>query len=150
MRRTRSTGCADCCARAATGHVAAPPTSVMKSRRRIAFTKAGTTLNRTITAGICNRRNGVQRLVCTAAILNCSCPLWARSGHPRGPYRLFQGGAWEADWSTGCQSVLSPGTGRGPSGAYVAGHQSTDQPGNSTVSITWITPFDCMTLRMVT
>ena len=52
-----------------------------------------------------------------------------------------------------CQSVLSPGTGRGPSGAFerhVAGHQSTDQPGNNTVSITWMTPFDCMTLRMVT
>src|SRR6516225_3337087 len=35
-------------ARATSGHVAvAPPSTVMKSRRRIAFTKAGTTPNRT-------------------------------------------------------------------------------------------------------
>src|SRR5262249_17885414 len=37
-----------CCARAASGHAAADPvTTLMKSRRRIAFTKAGTTPNRT-------------------------------------------------------------------------------------------------------
>src|SRR6516164_9807686 len=84
----------------------------------------------------------------------------------QGPNRLFQGGAWRLTGHSlvrslnmlrgirgNCQSVLSPGTGRGPSGAFerhVAGHQSTDQPGNNTVSITWMTPFDCMTLRMVT
>ena len=43
-RRIRS----DSCARAASGHEAADPaTTLMKSRRRIAFTKAGTTPNRT-------------------------------------------------------------------------------------------------------
>jgi len=37
-----------CCALAASGHeVADPAITLMKSRRRIAFTKAGTTLNRT-------------------------------------------------------------------------------------------------------
>ena len=44
MRRMRS----PCCARAVSGHAAADPTiTLMKSRRRIAFTKAGTTPNRT-------------------------------------------------------------------------------------------------------
>src|SRR6516165_4504048 len=38
IRRTRS----GCCARAATGHTAAPPTIVMKSRRLIASTEAQT------------------------------------------------------------------------------------------------------------
>src|SRR6516225_2037304 len=43
-RRIRS----GCCARAASGHeVADPAITLMKSRRRIAFTKAGTTPNRT-------------------------------------------------------------------------------------------------------
>jgi hypothetical protein len=38
----------DFCARAAGGHAAADPAiTLMKSRRRIAFTKAGTTPNRT-------------------------------------------------------------------------------------------------------
>jgi hypothetical protein len=37
------TGNAGCCARAASGHaVAAPPSDLMKSRRRIAFPKANT------------------------------------------------------------------------------------------------------------
>ena len=38
---------AACCARAVSGQAAVPPTNVMKSRRRIAFTEAGTTPNRT-------------------------------------------------------------------------------------------------------
>jgi len=39
---------AGCCARAAGGHTTADPaTALMKSRRRIAFTKAGTTTNGT-------------------------------------------------------------------------------------------------------
>src|SRR6516165_7064296 len=43
-RRIRS----GCCARASSGHeVADPAITLMKSRRRIAFTKAGTTPNRT-------------------------------------------------------------------------------------------------------
>ena len=33
---------------------------------------------------------------------------------------------------------------------HAAGPKTIYQPGNSTVSITWITPFDCITLRMVT
>jgi hypothetical protein len=41
-------GVAGCCAGTASGHAAADPaTTLMKSRRRIAFTKAGTTPNRT-------------------------------------------------------------------------------------------------------
>jgi hypothetical protein len=44
MRRMRP----DCCARAESGHPAAElAIALMKSRRRIAFTKAGTTPNRT-------------------------------------------------------------------------------------------------------
>ena len=34
-----------------------------------------------ITAGICERRNGVRGSVCAAAILSRSCPLWVKSGH---------------------------------------------------------------------
>ena len=34
-----------------------------------------------ITAGICDQRNGDQGLVCTAAILSRSCPLWVKSRH---------------------------------------------------------------------
>jgi hypothetical protein len=51
------------------------------------------------------------------------------------------------------RSVLSRGLGEDLVDAckrHIAGLQSTNQPGNSTVSITWMTPFDCMTLRMVT
>ena len=44
--------------------------------------------------------------------------------------------------------VLSPGKGERTS--PFAEPQGTYQPGNSTVSITWMTPFDCITLRMVT
>src|SRR5262249_57732472 len=36
-----------------------------------------------ITAGICDRRNGVQGSGCTATILSCQCPLWVKSGHCR-------------------------------------------------------------------
>src|SRR6516165_7430118 len=35
--------------------------------------------NDPITAGICDRRNGVQGSVCTAAILNAPCPLWSKA-----------------------------------------------------------------------
>jgi hypothetical protein len=42
------TGIAVCCARALSGHTAADPLIILKkSRRRIAFPKAGTTLIRT-------------------------------------------------------------------------------------------------------
>jgi hypothetical protein len=47
MRRTRS----DCCARAASGQVVVLPTSVRKSRRRIAFPRLGTTPNRGVQLG---------------------------------------------------------------------------------------------------
>src|SRR6516225_12445489 len=52
-------------------------------RRRIAHPK-GLGLRRfskSITAGIYDRRNGVQGSSCTAAILSCQCPLWVISGH---------------------------------------------------------------------
>jgi len=55
-----------------------PTIPFTKSRRRIAFTKAGTTPN-----WACNRRNGVRRGSCTAAILSRSCPLWVKSRHQR-------------------------------------------------------------------
>jgi hypothetical protein len=46
--RNPTTGIAGCCARVISGHEAADPAiTFMKSRRRIAFTKAGTTPNRT-------------------------------------------------------------------------------------------------------
>ena len=34
-----------------------------------------------VTTGVCDRRNGVRGLVCTAAILSRSCPLWVKSRH---------------------------------------------------------------------
>jgi hypothetical protein len=47
-RKKPITGIAGCCARAASGHTTADPViTLMKSRRRIAFTKAGTTPNST-------------------------------------------------------------------------------------------------------
>jgi hypothetical protein len=75
----------------------------MKLRRRIASPRLRTTPTALmITAGICDRRNGVQRLVCTAAIPNRSCPLWVISGHEgaslRCPKADIDGplrGAWE-------------------------------------------------------
>ena len=36
-----------------------------------------------VTTGVCDRRNGVRGLVCTAAILSRSCPLWVKSRHGR-------------------------------------------------------------------
>src|SRR5262249_9076875 len=42
---------------------------------------AVTGTERRITAGICERRNGIQGSVCTAAILSRSCPLWVKSRH---------------------------------------------------------------------
>jgi len=36
-----------------------------------------------ITAGICERRNGVSGSVCGAAILQLECPLWVKSRHRR-------------------------------------------------------------------
>jgi hypothetical protein len=48
LRRNPITGFVGCCVRAASGQtVADPAITLMKSRRRIAFTKAGTTPNRT-------------------------------------------------------------------------------------------------------
>jgi hypothetical protein len=56
------TGIPCCSARAASGHAtAAPPRSVMKSRRRIAFPKAQDQRHNTITAEIYALRNGVQQ-----------------------------------------------------------------------------------------
>jgi hypothetical protein len=76
------TGIADRRAGAARGHVvAALPINEMKSRRRIALTKASDHANYVITAGICDPRNEVQGSFCTAAILSRSCPLWVKSGH---------------------------------------------------------------------
>jgi hypothetical protein len=51
-----------CCARAVSGQAADEPTvTLMKSRRRIGFPKAWDYADwGAITAGICNRRNGVQ------------------------------------------------------------------------------------------
>src|SRR6516164_5156792 len=54
-----------------------------RERRRIAHPK-GLGLRRfskSITPGICGRRNGVSGSVCTAAILRRSCPLWVKSRH---------------------------------------------------------------------
>ena len=53
----------------------------MKSRRRIAFTKAGTTPSRMqLHQGFATGER-VQGSVCTAAILSRSCPLWVKSRH---------------------------------------------------------------------
>jgi hypothetical protein len=51
-------------------------------RRRIAHPKAQdyADFQNEITAGICDRRNGAQGSVCTAAILSRPCPLWVKSG----------------------------------------------------------------------
>ena len=58
--------------------------------RRIACPKAQDHANSVlITAGIYDRRNGVQGSVCAAAIRNRSCRLWVKSRH-RGPKALEQ------------------------------------------------------------
>ena len=59
-----------------------PPTSEMKSRRRIALPQgSGVRQQWLITSGICDRRNGVQGSGCTATILRRPCPLWVKSRH---------------------------------------------------------------------
>jgi len=72
-----------CCARAASGHeVADTAITLMKSRRRIALPEAQDYADcRIITAGICDRRNGVQLSFCMATIPRTQCPLWVKSGH---------------------------------------------------------------------
>jgi hypothetical protein len=62
--------------------VAAEPTiTLMKSRRRIALPKAGTTPTRTrLQQGFATGEMGF-RGHCKAAILNRSCPLWVKSGY---------------------------------------------------------------------
>ena len=79
------TGIVGCCARETSGHAAADPaTTLIKSRRRIAFPEAqdhAKTLQ--ITAGICDRRNGVQRSFCGATDFSPACPLWVKSEHQR-------------------------------------------------------------------
>ena len=73
----------DCCACATSGHVMAEPaTTLMKSRRRIAVPRLRTTPTVCmITAGICDRRNGVPGSGCTAAIVERECPLWVKGRH---------------------------------------------------------------------
>ena len=53
--------------------------------------------------------------------------------------------------NTGPKKSSPRGTGRGPgaSKAPIAGWGEDGQPGNITVLITWITPFDCMTFPIV-
>ena len=81
-------GIAACWARTASGvqAPAVPTIPLMKSRRRIAsprgFRSAPTVAYRdAITAGIYDRRNGVQGSVCTAPIPSRPCPLWVKSRH---------------------------------------------------------------------
>src|SRR5262249_53005435 len=79
LLRKPITGIAGCWTRAAKGQVTAEPTTtLMKSRRRIAHPKARdyADFQSAITAGICDQRNGFRGLVCTAAIISPSCPLW--------------------------------------------------------------------------
>jgi hypothetical protein len=81
------TGIAGCCARAASGQaVANAPITLKKSRRRIAFLKALKTAptiayDDVITAGIGDRRNGVDGSICAAKTLSILIPL---------AFRLFQ------------------------------------------------------------
>src|SRR6516162_5261873 len=71
-----------CCACAASGQKEAEPaTTLMKSRRRIAFLEAWDHAGCVITAGIYDWRNGLQGSVCTAAIPSRRCPLWVKSRH---------------------------------------------------------------------
>ena len=63
MRRIRS----GCCARAASGHAAAaPPRSVMNSRRLHCVLRLRTTFLQDLKASTCDRMQ---------------CPLWVKSGH---------------------------------------------------------------------
>src|SRR5262245_66416528 len=81
LQRKPITGIRGCWARAARGQVTAEPTtSLMKSRRRIAHPKARdyADFQSAITAGICDQRNGFRGLVCTAAIISPSRPLWVK------------------------------------------------------------------------
>src|SRR6516162_4606339 len=81
LPRNPITGIDDCCARAASGQIAAePPSSVMKSRRRIAFAQGWYHANFVwITAGICNQWNGVQGSFCGAAIHETNVSQWVKS-----------------------------------------------------------------------
>ena len=70
--RRPTTGMADCCARAASGHAAAaPPTSVMNSRRLIGWPLKQRVLP----------YHAVSCIVCITANSSCQCPLWVKSRH---------------------------------------------------------------------
>jgi hypothetical protein len=74
---------AGCCPRAASGHATDElAIALMKSRRRIAFSKAQDHASSVaITAGIYDGRNGVLGSQCTAAIRGWRCKLWVKSRH---------------------------------------------------------------------
>ena len=71
-RRNPTTGIAGCCARAASGQeTAAPPTTVMNSRRLMCFPQVE---DRTLP------RVETQMRLCVTAKFGRSCPLWVKSG----------------------------------------------------------------------
>src|SRR5215469_10951899 len=80
LRRNPTTGTAGCCTRAESGDATADPAiTLMKSRRRIAFLEAWDHASYAITAGIYDRRNGLQPPFCVATILRTECPLWVNN-----------------------------------------------------------------------
>jgi hypothetical protein len=80
MRRIRSAGC---CARAATGHAAAPPSSVMNSRRRMPDTGASPSqsVRRTLSLPPAGRQVLGAGLNCSEIeVLRCTVPLEPMAG----------------------------------------------------------------------
>ena len=77
------TGIVGCYARAASGDAAEAVIPLMKSRRRIAFTKAGTTPNRTDYSRDLRTTKWGSGSSCTAATVKLECPLCAAGSTDR-------------------------------------------------------------------
>ena len=81
--RTPTVNCVGCCARAASGQAATEPTvTLMKSRRRIALTKAGTTpIRMRLQQGFAIGEMAFSPSLRAATIARTECPLWVNNGH---------------------------------------------------------------------
>src|SRR5262249_9208387 len=96
-----TTGPFGCCARAASGHAAAPPSSVMKSRR---FTAGASVLPTETRAHI---SYGRRRLRCGISVRPMTAPGQTRSlGRPLADVRITRGGGRRADIGRRCQTLI--------------------------------------------
>src|SRR5262249_37410581 len=98
LRRNPITGGDRCCARATSGHaVVEPAIPLMKSRRRIACPVTQDYADDGITAGICERRNGLNRHFAWQPSFTTECPTCAQSRHSI-TYSIIASAPASKDW----------------------------------------------------